>query len=129
MIRCVTAALAAIVLMAPLLPAAAQMPRNFPANALRGELQVLQPPEVLINGRPSRLSPGARIRGENNLLVMSATLVDRRTLVHYTLDDHGLVKDVWLLTPAERAKRPWPQSPAEAQAWRFDPLGQTWSRP
>ncbi len=99
------------------------------ANALRGELQVVQPPEVLINGRPARLAPGARIRGENNLLVMSAALVDRRTLVHYTLDDFGLVKDVWLLTAAEQARRPWPQSAAEAKAWRFDPLGQTWSRP
>jgi hypothetical protein len=126
---CVTAALAAAVLVAPLLPAAAQMSRNFPANALRGELQVVQPPEVLVNGRPARLAPGARIRGENNLLVMSATLAGRRALVHYTVDDHGLVKDVWLLTPAEAAKRPWPQSAAEAQAWRFDPLGQTWSRP
>jgi hypothetical protein len=129
MIRCATAALTPIVLMALALPAAAQAPRNFPANALRGELQVMQPPEVLINGRPARLAPGVRIRGENNLLVMSATLVDRRTLVHYTVDDHGLVKDVWLLTPAEQARRPWPQSAAEAQRWRFDPLGQTWSRP
>ena len=54
------------------LPAAAQMQRNFPADALRGELQVLQPPEATLNGRPVRLAPGARIRGDNNLVVVSA---------------------------------------------------------
>ena len=129
MIRCVTAALAAIVLVALPTLAAAQMPRNFPPDALRGELQVLQPPEVRLNGRPARLAPGARIRGENNLLVMSATLAERRVVVHYTLDNQGLVKDVWLLTAAEQARRPWPQTAAEAQSWRFDPLAQTWSRP
>ncbi len=126
MIRCVTL-LAASLLAA--VPAAAQFARNFPATALRGEMTVLQPPEVLLNGRPARLAPGSRIRDENNLLVMSGALAQRKVLVHYTVDSVGLLLDVWLLTPAERARQPWPATPAQAQAWSFDPIGQSWRRP
>jgi hypothetical protein len=110
------------------LPACAQQQRAFPATALRGELRVQQPPEVTLNGRAARLAPGARIRGTDNLLQMSGALAGQRLVVHYTLDDYGLLRDVWVLTPAERARKPWPATPAEAAAWRFDPIGQTWSR-
>ena len=124
MLRCVT--LAAAVVAA--LPAAAQMQRNFPANALRGELVVVQPPEVRLNGQPARLAPGARIRGENNMLVMSGAIAGQRLVVHYTRDGNGNLFDVWVLTPAELARRPWPVDEAQAQAWAFDPLAQTWTR-
>ena len=67
----------------------AQQPRNFPATALRGEIVVLQPPEVLVNGRSARLSPGARIRSDNNLLLVSGALANQRLLVHYTVDLSG----------------------------------------
>ena len=125
MIRCVTLAAA---LIACALPAAAQMQRNFPANALRGELVVLQPPDAQLNGRPARLAPGARIRGDNNLLVVSGTIANRRLWVHYTLDTGGQLLDVWVLTATELA-RPWPTSPEQARAWAFDPAMQSWSRP
>ena len=126
MIRCVTLA---ATLLACALPAAAQMQRNFPANALRGELVVLQPPEARLNGRPARLAPGARIRGDNNLFVVSGALIDQRLVVHYTLDMAGQLQDVWVLTPAEVAKRPWPTLPEQARSWIFDPAAQVWSRP
>jgi hypothetical protein len=89
----------------------------------------VQPPEVLLNGRPARLAPGVRIRGENNLLVMSATLATGKAVVHYTLDDHGPAQGRLAAHPCRAGAPPWPQSAAEAQAWRFDPVGQTWSRP
>jgi hypothetical protein len=130
--RCVTvaAALASVVLLAAQAPAAqAQAMRNFPANALRGELRIGQPPEATLNGRPARLAPGARIRGADNLLQMSGALAGQALTVHYTVDDYGLLRDVWLLTPAEKARQPWPRTAAEAAALRFDPVGQTWSRP
>ena len=110
-------------------PATAQAPRNFPATALRGELVVTAPPEVLLNKRPARLAPGARIRGADNMLVMSGAAVNQRLLVHYTLDLQGQMLDVWVLTPAEAARKPWPVSPQEAANWRFDPSSQTWSKP
>jgi hypothetical protein len=82
-------------------------PRDFPANAFRGTLVVLQPPEITMDGRPARLSPGSRIRGANRMMVLSATLVNQELTVNYTLEPNGMVHDVWILTPAEAAlKRP-----------------------
>jgi hypothetical protein len=109
-------------------PAAAQVARNFPPNALRGEIVVGSPPEITLNGKASRLAPAARIRGQNNMLEMSASLSGARLAVHYTLDDEGLVKDVWILRPEELAKTPWPTTPLQAQTWEFDPIAQTWTR-
>ncbi len=125
--RCVLkAALAAALLLA--VGAAAQTSRPFPATALRGALVITQPPEVLLNGAPSRLSPGARIRGANNMLQLSATLVGQNLLVHYTREPSGLVHDVWVLTPDEAARKPWPTTPEEAQRWVFNPAAQTWAQ-
>jgi len=105
----------------------AQMPRRFTVQTLRGELLVTAPPQVLLNGQPARLSPGARIRGADNMLQLSGALVNQRLLVHYTRDTGGELRDVWVLTAAEPA-RPWPATPQQAQAWRFNPDTQTWSR-
>jgi hypothetical protein len=108
--------------------ATAQGPvRSFAATALRGELVVTQAPEILLNQRPARLAPGARIRGTDNLLLLSGAITGQRLLVHYTRDVLGQVLDVWVLTPAEAARRPWPTTPEQAQAWVFNPDAQTWS--
>jgi hypothetical protein len=103
--------------------------RVFPATALRGEIVVGQPPALLLDGRPARLAPGARVRGPDNMLLLQGRLAGLRATVHYTTDLGGEVLDVWLLTPAELARRPWPATPAQAAAWRFDPVAQTWSKP
>ncbi len=122
--RCVLALL--IALMAAV-PAYAQ--RVFERNALRGELQLTTPPEALLNGQPARLSPGARIRNPQNMLVLSGTLLGQKLVVNYTVDGFGLVHDVWVLSDAEAARQPWPRTPAEAAAWSFDPTLQRWSKP
>jgi hypothetical protein len=111
------------------LPIAAQSPRNFPATALRGELVVTAPPEVLLNRQPARLAPGSRMRGMDNMLVLSGAAVNQRMLVHYTRDPNGNVLDVWILTPAEAARKPWPGTPQEAAAWSFNADQQTWTKP
>ena len=129
MFRCVVVALVAVLMLAgAMLPAFAQQ-RPFPAHALRGELLIQQPPEVTLNGQPARLAPGARIRGENNLLVLSGALAGQKLTVNYTIDTYGLLLNVWLLSAEERARQPWPRTAAEAAAWRFDPAAQTWSKP
>ena len=110
-------------------PAAAQVQRVFPDNALRGALVIGQAPEVALNGRPARLAPGARIRDANNMTVVPGGLLGGRFLVHYTVDTSGLIKDVWILRPDEAAVRPWPTTPAEAQAWTFNPAAQVWVKP
>jgi len=124
MLRCV---LLAATLTALASSAAAQ--RLFPADALRGELVVVQPPDVQLNGKPARLAPGARIRNESNMVQLSGTLVGQKRVVHYTIDPLGHLRDVWILTAAEAAKQPWPRTEKEAQSWVFDPTHQTWARP
>ncbi|MDT7837500.1 hypothetical protein [Aquabacterium sp. OR-4] len=112
------------------LPAGAQMARNFPATALRGTLQITQPPEALLNGQAVRLAPGGRIRDLQNMQQLSGQLVGEKLAVHYTLEPGtGLVKDVWILRADELAKKPWPTTADEAAKWTFDPLAQTWTKP
>jgi hypothetical protein len=104
--------------------------RNFPPQALRGELWVGAPPLAQLNGQPERLAPGARIRGEDNLLRLPTQLTGRAWLVHYTREpSSGLLMDVWILNRAEMANEPWPASPLEAATWRFESTSQRWVRP
>jgi hypothetical protein len=110
-------------------PAGAQVQRQFPQNALRGELVIEAPPEVRLNGRLAQLAPAARIRTQTNMVELSGALIGARLIVNYTLDPLDLVKDVWILSPEEAAKRPWPTTPQQAQSWVFDPVAQVWSRP
>ena len=80
--------------------------RPFPPNAVRGILTVTQPPEVLMDGKADRLSPGSRIRGANNMLVMSGALVGQAMRVNYTREPNGSIHDVWVLTEAEASLPP-----------------------
>jgi hypothetical protein len=122
-------ALAASLLLASATAVLAQLARPFPASALRGELLVTASPEALLNRQPVRLAPGARIRDGDNRLVLSGRVVGHKLLVHYTRDLQGNLLEVWVLTAAEAAKKPWPTTPAEAATWRFDAAAQAWSRP
>ena len=89
--------------------AAPQTIRPFPANAQRAAMQVLQPPAILINGQQERLSPGARIRDANNMLVLSGTITGQNLLVHFVREPLGLVHQVWILNESE-AQRPAPNA-------------------
>lgn len=80
-------------------------PRNFPTSALRGTLVVTQPPLITMDGKAAQLSPGARIKGANNMLVLSGTIVGQELLVNYTVEPHGMVHEVWILTEAEAAEK------------------------
>ena len=126
MSRFAFALLAAVALSAP---AAAQVQRAFPQNALRGAIVIGVAPEIQLNGDPARLAPGARIRDTENMMVVPSALIGGRYLVNYTLDLSGGVKDVWILRPEEAAVSPWPSTPEQAQTWRFDPIGQVWVKP
>jgi hypothetical protein len=96
MIRCALALLATLTFISPALAQSVQ--RNFPANALRGEIAFGQPPEIQLNGVNARLAPGARIRGTNNMLQMSGALAGTKHVANFTVDPGGLVLDVWLLS-------------------------------
>ena len=110
-------------------PSAAQVQRQFPQNALRGQIVFGQPPQIAVNGESRRLAPGARIRAANNMIVLSGSLVGNVLPVHYTVDPQGEIKDVWILRDDELANQPWPINAAEAASWIFDPVAQRWTRP
>ena len=126
MYRCLVPALA---LVAAALPAAAQVQRSFPQDALRGEIAIGIPPEITVNGKRARLAPGSRIRDQNNMLALSASLAGGRFTAHYTVDGGGEVRDVWILRADELAIRPWPETAQQAHAWAFDPVAQRWTKP
>ena len=102
--------------------------RRFARNALRGEVVFASYPELLLNGRPARLAPGARVKDANNLAVIPNQVQGKKYIVNYVLDTTGYVHDVWILRPDEIAN-PWPRSPQEAQGWVFQEATQTWVRP
>jgi len=83
--------------------------RPIPQDAAHGLMQITQPPQMLLNGAPARLAPGARIHDTNHMLVMSAVLVQQQFLVRYVLDAQAQVAEVWI------EGRPGP-APARARA-------------
>ncbi|HQS30736.1 MAG: hypothetical protein B7X59_07100 [Polaromonas sp. 39-63-203] len=85
--------------------------REFPKTALRGEMVVLAPPEISMDGKPDRLAPGARLRDSANLLVLTGQVINQKLTVNYLRDNMGLVQQVWILSEAE-AELKRPNSPA-----------------
>ena len=85
----------------PLLPT-----RTIPPHTHHGVFQVTEPPNVLLNGQADRLSPGARIRGVNNMLVVPGAMLGQEVLVRYKREAGGLIHEVWVLTPDEVAALP-----------------------
>ena len=63
-----------------------------------------------MDGKPDRLSPGARVRGSDNSLVLTGQVVNQKLTVNYLRDNLGLVQQVWILNDAE-AKLKRPNSP------------------
>ncbi|MEY4139971.1 MAG: hypothetical protein RLZZ371_2153 [Pseudomonadota bacterium] len=94
-----------LVTLAPEPLAAQELVRQFPAAARRGTLEVTQPPNILINGQPERLSPGARIKNSNNMIVLSGNLVGQPVLVNYLRDAQGQIHEVWLLNATEAQEK------------------------
>jgi hypothetical protein len=78
--------------------------RDAPKDVVLGQLVVTAPPQVTIDGKPDRLSPGSRIRDLNNMLVLSGGIVGKTLPVVYRRDAAGLVHEAWLLTDEEYRK-------------------------
>ena len=75
--------------------------REFPQNALRGEMVVKNHPEIVLNGKAERLSPGARIWDQDRALVMSSRLAGQVVTVNYVREGGGLIHQVWILNREE----------------------------
>jgi hypothetical protein len=79
--------------------------RKFPANALRGQMKVVQAPEILIDGKPERLSPGSRIRDIQQRIVLSASITNQVFVVNFVRNPLGEVQEVWLLNELEAKQK------------------------
>ena len=103
--RCLRTLLAPVAIVLTLGSACAQdiIRQTIPGNAKLGVMKVTLPPEVLMDGKVDRLSPGARIRAENNMMVVSGALSGQSLLVAYVREPQGMLHDVWILNAAERA--------------------------
>jgi hypothetical protein len=62
------------------------------------------PPLITVDGKEDRLSPGARVRDRNNMLVLSGALAGKSLYTVYRRDSAGLVHEVWLLNEEEYGK-------------------------
>lgn len=76
--------------------------RKLPEKVKFGVMVVAQPPLVKLDGKDDRLSPGVRIHGTDNLLILSGTLVNKPVKIAYLKDSYGLIHQVWILTDAEK---------------------------
>ncbi len=89
--------------------------RVFPADVKRGVMVVTASPEVTLNGKPDRLSPGSRIRGLTNLVMTPSQLTGLRFVVNFRRGIGGELTDVWLLT-ADEAKVKLPDAEKSARS-------------
>jgi hypothetical protein len=78
--------------------------RSAPKDVVLGRMVVTAPPEITLDGKPDRLSPGSRIRDLNNMLVLSGGITGKTLPVVYRRDGAGLVHEVWQLTEEEYRK-------------------------
>ncbi len=62
------------------------------------------PPVITVDGKEDRLSPGARVRDRNNMLVLSGALAGKSLYTVYRRDSAGMVHEVWLLNEQEYAR-------------------------
>jgi hypothetical protein len=131
MYRCASLALAAaLVACGSTNSVAPQTQRSFPQNTLRGAMVFGAYPQVTLNGNATQLSPGTRVRDQDNRIVPAASLTGARVLVHYTLGMGSTqVQDVWILRPEEAAINPWPSTLDQAQSWAYDAGTMTWTKP
>jgi len=78
--------------------------REAPADVRPARMTVAAPPEIALDGKADRLSPGARIRNTQNLVVLSGSLAGQTVPVVYRRDAAGLVHEAWILTEDEYAR-------------------------
>jgi hypothetical protein len=74
--------------------------RAIPGDAKRGEIRHVENMLVQIDGTPQRLAPGAQIRDAANRVVVP-TALPVGAQVKYLLNQEGMVRQVWILTPEE----------------------------
>ena len=82
--------------------------RSFPDTAQRGELVITAMPQVTLNGKAIRTTPGFRLFDAKNRLVFGHTLQGQKFTVNYVIEPSTQwLHQAWILTPEEaKAKLP-----------------------
>ena len=76
--------------------------RSFPDTAQRGTLVITAMPEVTLNGKTIRTSPGFRLFDAKNRLVFAHTLQGQKFTVNYVIEPSTQwLHQAWILTPDE----------------------------
>jgi hypothetical protein len=84
-------------------PATAQVARHFPDSAVRGKIAFKSLPQIELDGKADRLSPGARIHDEQGVLAMTGALEGKSFTVNFRREaSTGLVHEVWILSAEEQ---------------------------
>ncbi len=91
--------------------------RTLPEDAKRGTLSHLRDNLVSLDGRQTKLAPGAQIRGANNLILVP-TALPKDSLVKYQLNGSGELFRAWVLTTDETAAKDKPSPPSGVDAGR-----------
>jgi hypothetical protein len=96
--------LTVLLALAAISTAATAQLRTIPKEARLGVIRHVQDMNVLIDGKPQRLAPGAQIRSlQNRIIVPSA--IPAEVVVKYVFDSEGLVRNVWIVTEEEAVQR------------------------
>ncbi len=90
-------------LAAPVL--AQNRPVPIPAETKRGVIRHVEAMAVTVDGKATQLAAGAQIRDQQNLIIVPMSIPRNGAVADYTLNGQGQVFRVWLLTPAEIARR------------------------
>jgi hypothetical protein len=85
--------------------------RTLPEDAKRGTLSHIRDNLVSLDGRQTKLAPGAQIRGANNLILVP-TALPKDSLVKYQLNGSGELFRAWVLTTEETAAKDKSAPPA-----------------
>jgi hypothetical protein len=82
-------------------------PRPFPPEARRGTMSAgADYTQIVIDGQVQRLAPGAKIKSQQNTIIMASSLMNNVYIVNYTIDNLGMIDKVWILTNEEIALTP-----------------------
>jgi hypothetical protein len=122
LIQVAFAALAGLSFTLPPAALAQGIQRDAPKDVVLGQLTLTAPPEVTMDGKPDRLSPGSRIRDLNNMLILTGSALGRTLPVVYRRDPAGLVHEAWILTEEEYSKLGGTYGPGAEGYKRFNEL-------
>lgn len=101
---------AAAAALALALSAATAQTRAIPDFAQRGYVSHVSGAQVMVEGQPMLLSPGALIRAQNNLLIQPAAMPPGSVLADFVIDGNGQVARIWILTEEEAAQPRLPRT-------------------